>query len=275
MDKNTLSNYGWIVIAVLVLAVMMALATPFGSYIKSGVESTTQGLFDTSENALNVVGMSAGDGSFESGTSAPEYDHNAPELHPSGTIPEGATYKDNSTGETLSAGDNFPTPQSLDYYKYGDYGYTYVPESSGWKVKALDNTKSEYGSILESINGKPVKLLYYTFSNCSNIIISPVVPNSITSMSSTFVGCSSLTTAPEIPDSVTSMNNTFQYCTNLTGVIVVNANLTSSISNCFMLKSSGKNIILTGSCTKLQELANTSTTGYRTVYDIDGNILKQ
>ena len=68
MDKSTLSNYGWIVIAVLVLAVMIALATPFGKYIESGVENTTQGLFDTSEKAMNVVGMSAGDGSFESGS---------------------------------------------------------------------------------------------------------------------------------------------------------------------------------------------------------------
>ena len=55
MDKNTLSNYGWIVIAVLVLSVMIALATPFGEYIKAGVESTTAGLFDTENKALDVV----------------------------------------------------------------------------------------------------------------------------------------------------------------------------------------------------------------------------
>ena len=67
MDKNTLSNYGWIVIAVLVLSVMIALATPFGSFIEQGVRSTTTGLFDTSEKALNVVGMSAGDSNFEDG----------------------------------------------------------------------------------------------------------------------------------------------------------------------------------------------------------------
>ena len=67
MDKSTLSNYGWIVIAVLVLSVMIALATPFGSYIENGVRSTTAGLFDTSEKALNVVGMSAGSGNFEDG----------------------------------------------------------------------------------------------------------------------------------------------------------------------------------------------------------------
>ena len=55
MDKNTLSNYGWIVIAVLVLSVMIALATPFGKFVKTGVENTTQGLFETSEKAMNIV----------------------------------------------------------------------------------------------------------------------------------------------------------------------------------------------------------------------------
>ena len=54
MDKETLSNYGWIVIAVLVLSVMIALATPFGTYISDGVKSTTTGLFGASENALSV-----------------------------------------------------------------------------------------------------------------------------------------------------------------------------------------------------------------------------
>ena len=46
---------------------MIALATPFGSYIENGVRSTTAGLFETSEKAMNVVGMSAGDGNFEEG----------------------------------------------------------------------------------------------------------------------------------------------------------------------------------------------------------------
>ena len=67
MDKNTLSNYGWIVIAVLVLSVMIALATPFGSYIENGVRSTVTGLFDTSEKAMNVVGMTGGSGNMEDG----------------------------------------------------------------------------------------------------------------------------------------------------------------------------------------------------------------
>ena len=51
MDKETLSNYGWIVICVMVLAVMIALATPFGSFVSEAVQSTTQGLFDVNKNA--------------------------------------------------------------------------------------------------------------------------------------------------------------------------------------------------------------------------------
>ena len=55
MDKNTLSNYGWIVIAVLVLSVMIALATPFGNYVKAGAENTLNGLMETENNALDIV----------------------------------------------------------------------------------------------------------------------------------------------------------------------------------------------------------------------------
>ena len=54
MDKETLSNYGWVVIAVLVLSIMIALATPFGTYISDGVKATTAGLFETSKNALDT-----------------------------------------------------------------------------------------------------------------------------------------------------------------------------------------------------------------------------
>jgi hypothetical protein len=54
MDKETLSNYGWVVICVLVLVVMIALATPFGKYIAEAVKNTTEGLFTVSKNALNA-----------------------------------------------------------------------------------------------------------------------------------------------------------------------------------------------------------------------------
>ena len=58
MDKETLSNYGWIVICTLILAVMIALATPFGEYIKDGVWSATNGLNDTLNKNMEIAGLS-------------------------------------------------------------------------------------------------------------------------------------------------------------------------------------------------------------------------
>lgn len=62
MDKETLSNYGWVVICVLVLVVMIALATPFGKYIAEAVKNTTQSLFNVSKEAMNVGLSQASDG---------------------------------------------------------------------------------------------------------------------------------------------------------------------------------------------------------------------
>ena len=54
MDKETLSNYGWVVIAVLVISVMVALATPFGTFVSNGVKSTTIGLTQAISNSLGI-----------------------------------------------------------------------------------------------------------------------------------------------------------------------------------------------------------------------------
>ena len=65
MDKETLSNYGWIVICILILAVMLALATPFGSFVAGAIKSTTAGLFMTNQNALGAAGIVIGDQEFD------------------------------------------------------------------------------------------------------------------------------------------------------------------------------------------------------------------
>lgn len=65
MDKETLSNYGWIVICVMVLAVMLAFASPFGQFVADAVKSTTQGLFDTNQNALDSAGIEIMQQEFE------------------------------------------------------------------------------------------------------------------------------------------------------------------------------------------------------------------
>ena len=55
MDKETLSNYGWIVICVLVLAVMLALATPFGNFIAEGFKATFLGFGQTNNSMLDTM----------------------------------------------------------------------------------------------------------------------------------------------------------------------------------------------------------------------------
>lgn len=109
-------------------------------------------------------------------------------MHHAGVIPEGGTYitgvvwDENSwSGDatnmvTYTAGQNFPeTPQPLDRYIYGDYTYVYSaswggephsreakdqwsPENyEGWLVTIYDSYtygRTEYGTILHSINGK-------------------------------------------------------------------------------------------------------------------------
>ena len=56
MDKQTLSNYGWVVICVLVLIVMIALATPFGKYVATAVQNTTTALTDTADKQAENAG---------------------------------------------------------------------------------------------------------------------------------------------------------------------------------------------------------------------------
>lgn len=55
MDKETLSNYGWIVICVIVLAVMIALATPFATAIKDAVVGATNDLISKADGALGAI----------------------------------------------------------------------------------------------------------------------------------------------------------------------------------------------------------------------------
>lgn len=125
MDKETLSNYGWIVICVLVLAVMIALASPFGNFVADAVKSTAQGLFDTNQNALDAAGITIDDNGFA--------DSDTPRV----TTLAGTTWKfnDNLTGVEIfdkfnyqeqTGWDNFPsnTLMKNDKITYNIWGFT-------------------------------------------------------------------------------------------------------------------------------------------------------
>ena len=59
MDKETLSNYGWVVICVIILAIMITLATPFGNEIKDAVVTAVEKLMTTASTALDGINTSA------------------------------------------------------------------------------------------------------------------------------------------------------------------------------------------------------------------------
>ena len=53
MDKKTINHYGWVVVLSLIIAVMLAFATPFGEYIGNGVVSIAQGMVGTNSEAVS------------------------------------------------------------------------------------------------------------------------------------------------------------------------------------------------------------------------------
>ena len=53
MDKETFSNYGWIVITVIVLGIMIAFAPVFGEFIMNGVQDLLDSFKATASSALN------------------------------------------------------------------------------------------------------------------------------------------------------------------------------------------------------------------------------
>ena len=154
------------------------------------------------------------------------YNHNAPELHPAGTIPEGATYTVAATGEVLEAGDAFPTSVGNgDEYTFGDYQYAYYAGATGWKVslntRVTDKNQTSYGVILESINGTLVTRLEYTFESCKYLTNPPVIPKNVDRMQGTFMACTALKSAPIIPDNVTYMGQIFAGCTALENAPII------------------------------------------------------
>ena len=214
MDKQTLSHYGWIVIVVLVLAVMLAFATPFGTYVGDAVVATTKGFGSITEHNLNEDNIkNQGDkweDKFENGvgggTSEPESPTQPEEPEEPeepvyvGTgllLPEGSIYtmKDKEMCNELYngksvfyGGERLPKDYKyMDYdtYEYGEYKYTYewaydqnYDRVPGWNPKVLDKTKESYSKIPTTILGEPIIELRSTFEDCTNMKCAPTIPNS-------------------------------------------------------------------------------------------------
>lgn len=205
----------------------------FGKYVEQAVWSTTEGLFDTSEKAMNVVGMSAGSG--VGGTEeTPANDHNGPQ------IPEGAHYGniDLSTGEFTWFTEMPTTTNVGDIYMYGDYFY--LNDGGCWSVMLLtddsifpltgyitipyeyaNRNQETYSIILESINSEPItNISNRAFDGCTSLT-SITLPESLTSIKAgAFNDCTSLESIT-IPDGVTTIDaSAFSNCTSITSVTI-------------------------------------------------------
>ena len=109
----------------------------------------------------------------------------------------------------------------------------------------------------------------HCFDSCSSLTTAPTIPNSVTIIQACFVHCTSLTTAPTIPSSVTNMGYCFNMCTALTGKITINANPSTYM---YCMANTQNEIMLTGSSTLLQNIANTATNSNVYVWSLSINL---
>ncbi len=107
------------------------------------------------------------------------------------------------------------------------------------------------------------------FLNCRSLIDAPAIPSGIIDISDCFAFCESLTTAPTIPSSVTEMGGCFYGCTALTGKITINAN-PFAYTGC--MADTQQDIVLVGSSTLLQNIANTATNNNVYVWSLSINV---
>ena len=283
MDKETLSNYGWIVVLVLVLAVMLALATPFGSFIAGAIKSTTAGLFNVNQAALGSAGIDVNDMVFENCDHLETEVRNTSDIytgdtvciecgkvlvagekiifaHNGATIPDGGIYYVDVKATTIAknynssctskyiGNESFPTTVSdRDVYVYGNYEYRYNMYFSQLSWKA--NSTPKDGWTVHCINNiaDPGPIL-------ESINGKPVV-----SMGSAFSGCTNLEVAPEIPSCITEIGLAFDGCTSLTTAPIIPATI-EGLSGTFW------------GCTALtgEVVINTETTVYSyCFYNID------
>ena len=241
MDKETLSNYGWIVICVLVLAVLLALATPFGIFVSDAVKTTTQGLFDVNQTALNstnLVKMESQSFPNDNSTSANETTYYTAEeieadehLYAIGkTKPEYvvAKFNDDYSEVVITKNGDDSDGQIMQYAPWGTQSpmvqhkntlETAIIKEGITQMNGIGGSSAFVGCTKLLSVTLPTTLTYlghHAFYKCSSLKVAPVIPINITDMPSSFAECTSLTNAPSIPNGVNDMSGTFHFCTSLT-----------------------------------------------------------
>lgn len=260
MDKETLSNYGWIVVLVLILSVLLAFATPFGKFVQTATMNAVESIVGINDASMGIVDFTAAIGGTKTETSGNPDDSNI--------VVGKQENADNNDNSELNPNNN-TIPVDNEKVNYGDYTYIYNEAMDGWFVslnmEMTDRNKENYGPIMESINNKPIVSLRETFMNCERMKVSPAIPPLTKNLEATFYRCHSLEVAPSIPNGVTNMLQTFYECESITETPIIPSSvmtLECAFERCTSLEKINemKNGVLSlcgtfRSCTNLKDMS--------------------
>ena len=219
-----------------------------GKYIKSIINSGC----NTSKQVQNVgdsISLATKDSTSKLDSFFDKLGVGSVSLNHSGTIPEGGKYV-SKNGTVYTSGQEMPSPEFDDEYYYSDYKYiysTYYYNNThlypGWSVKTIEK-KESYTDILNTINGKPVTIMYKTFYENNKIIKAPKIPNTIQVMDQALSRCYNLDTVQNFPNNVEKMWATFSHCYKLKNIPEAIPDkvwdLNSTFHYCYELKTAPK-----------------------------------
>ena len=263
MDKQTLSNYGWVVVLVLILAVLLALATPFGSFVSTAIKDVTSGFWDINSASLKAVGVGSGnigfpaecdiEGHYTNDGKAPHKikvtscsnGHTYTCECDRWVVPDGGKYYIGVTSTTLgdytgatkiyNAGEKLPCgykPTIADTLVLGDYEYRYnCYYKSTWQ---LNESQDCWGIRVLNNSQK-------TYGSILSYIVNEPVKNFYMA----FKDCKNLLTPPELPETTGGMDCTFYGCTSLiTAPVIPNnvSNMQNAFAYCTALKTAPPSI---------------------------------
>ena len=258
MDKETLSHYGWVVILVLILAVLLALASPFGNFIAGAIKATTAGFFSVNQSALNSTGLiNIGDQSFDddgsggvgdSGEQTPcEHAYESDVVVNCDTVGTitytcskcGDTYTEERTTAKHTFDDTSDEQCNVCNKKFANIGFNASTHDSKMgtttatdAVVVIPETVAYKNSYGGTDYYKITGISNQAFMNCSSLE-TVVVPNAVTYVGdSAFWRCHSLKEI-NLPNGITSIGKSaFTQCYNLKTVLLPSS-LTSLGDNAF------------------------------------------
>ena len=137
---------------------------------------------------------------------------------------------DASKGYNGADFDNIVLPQYISI----DKGENWTPVTNlNWMFFNCTN--------LKQINDIPTTVvsMRHTFRNCSSLISTPIIPDSVTNIGGAFYGCTNLTTIQYLSKNATNMQSTFNGCTSLTGL----SNIPDAVTNMYETFANCNNLI--------------------------------